>query len=163
MVEEKRRQCRLTRVCQRGYREFGKREERTALCTMTRPLRFEEGNISQEESGRSKGQKRGNVLPTLNIFEQQRLSYIDSLYGKTQQSSDHIQINATTWRCSPSCQSQDTAQMDETRQIEHCRCALAAWRRMSQHCNPRSAATTWRYCPYCQSQDTAQMDETRQS
>ena len=53
--------------------------------------------------------------------------------------------------------------MDETPQSEHCRCVLAAWRRMSQHCNPRSAATTWRSCHRCQSQDTAQMDETRQS
>ena len=71
-------------------------------------------------------------------------------------------IIATTWRSCHSCQSQDTAQMDETRQsIQSC-CVLAAWRRMSQHCNPRSAATTRRSCHHCQSQDTAQMDETRQ-
>jgi hypothetical protein len=37
-------------------------------------------------------------------------------------------------------------------------CGNTAWRRMSQHCNLRSAATTWRSCPSCQSQDTAQMD-----
>ena len=69
---------------------------------------------------------------------------------------------ATTWRYCQSCQSQDTAQMDETRQSEHSCCVLAAWRRMSQHCNPRSAATTWRYCHRCKSQDTAPMDETPQ-
>jgi hypothetical protein len=39
---------------------------------------------------------------------------------------ERIRIIATTWQCCHHCQSQDTAQMDETRLTKQRACALAA-------------------------------------